>query len=399
MMRTELQQAQAALHAGDFAAAGRLFQRLLRGNPRDVPALYGLGLVCLQSERFESAVYVLGELLRLAPDYADAHCIRGVAFVRLGRSREALACFERAVVLAPNSIEAVSNYGTALLQVGEHERALTELDRALSLDPRHVFSWHNRGNALTSLSRLEEAVESYSRALDIDPEFALAAENRDAALLRLRRVDRCPPAFMRKLFDDFSVHYDSTMRYSLDYRAPEILAALTSRLLPAGAGPLRILDLGCGTGLMGEAFARFAKGGPIDGIDLSPKMLEVSRSRGIYRNLVLGDLETELTGSTAQYDLMIAGDSMIYLGDLSRCFSAVAGRLDSPGWFLFNAEAQEGDGWALTPGNRFTHSENYIRSEASRCGLAVAAVEPCVARLEHSQPVAGFAVALHKPSR
>ncbi len=70
----------------------------------------------------------------------------------------------------------------------------------------------------------------------------------------------------------------------------------------------------------------------------------------------------------------------------------------SPGWFFFNVEAREADGWELSRNNRFTHSEAHIRTEAARCGLDVLAVESCVPRREHSAPVAGFAVALCKPA-
>src|SRR6185437_3634504 len=117
----------------------------------------------------------------------------------------------------------------------------------------------------------EEAYEDYLKALEIDPQFALAAENRDEALFQLRRINRCPRGFMRKLFDEFSANYDETMRLKLSYRGPEILRQLAGRIIGARETPqMRILDLGCGTGLVGQAFCDLAAGGPIDGIDISP---------------------------------------------------------------------------------------------------------------------------------
>src|SRR6185437_10153167 len=139
-----------------------------------------------------------------------------------------------------------------------------------------------------------------------------------------------------------------------------------------------------------RAFSDFARGGPIDGIDLSPRMIETARTFGIYRDLILGDLETELVSPGPQYDLILAADTMIYLGDLSRCFAGVARRLDAGGNYLFAAESMAGEGWEQTPNNRFRHSEAYLRSEAARAGLEFVDIESCTLRTESSVPVGGF---------
>ena len=515
-----MQQAQSAYQAGRLADAGRLYHELLRSNPRDFDALYGLGLVYLHGQQFEQAQYVLGEVVRLDPLFADGFCVRGVALVRLGRHQEGLACFERALIIRPDSVDAWANHATTLLELGKYERALVELERALSIEPMHfvswnsrgnvlvalkryaeavesydralaifadfpdakqnrlfalgelnrggpafadtlcaqgselmqhgrwqealncfdealstrpdlvfaavgratvllelkqpeeglaafdhvlqmdpqnAISWNNRGNALATMGRLHEAIESYSRALEFEPGLQMAIDNRENALFQLRRLTRCPPGYMRKLFDDFSAHYDETMLAKLEYRAHLHLREFADRVLPPPTSPQRILDLGCGTGLVARAFSDFALGGPIDGVDLSPLMIETARKFGIYRDLILGDLETELASPGPQYDLILAADTMIYLGNLSRCFSGVSRRLDAGGHYVFAAESLLGEGWEQTPNNRFRHSESYLRSEATRAGLEFIELEPCTLRTESNVPVGGFVVALRKP--
>lgn len=393
---TVLRNAQLAYQAADLAEAGRLYQQALRQNPRDSQALYGLGVVCLQAEQLQHAEYVFGELVRLNPQNEDAHCVRGIALARLGRRAEALTCFERAISLRPDSVEAISNYGTTLSDMGELDRALVELDRALAIDPNHAASWNNRGNILKNLNRLDEALECYSRALESDPGFRLAAENREYVMFLLGRASRCPPGFVRQLFEEFSIHYDETMLVKLTYRGHEILRDLATRIMGRSEKPLRIFDLGCGTGLAGEAFAGFANGGPIDGVDLSPRMIAAARARGCYRNITTGDIETELASPGLRYDLVLAADCMVYLGDLSTCFSGIVHRLETGGYFLFTAESSDGDGWKLTANHRFAHSAAYLRNEAERSGLQVLAIEDCTLRTDHTVPVAGFAVALRK---
>ena len=77
----------------------------------------------------------------------------------------------------------------------------------------------------------------------------------------------------------------------LGYAAPQILLDLAAMVMP-GRERLSILDLGCGTGLAGAAFRPLAA--RLDGIDLSPAMIEKARARGIYDHLAVADLETAL---------------------------------------------------------------------------------------------------------
>ena len=64
----------------------------------------------------------------------------------------------------------------------------------------------------------------------------------------------------------------------LNYRAHLILRELADLVLIETPSALDILDLGCGTGSTGAAFAPIAR--RLDGVDLSPRMIEQARARG-----------------------------------------------------------------------------------------------------------------------
>jgi len=360
---------------------------------------YALGMSYFEKGQFDRAQYVLDEAVRLNPLLLDGLCIRGIALLRLKRHIEALACFERALAAKPDFVEALSNRATAYLELNRIEEALAGFDAALAVDSCHALSWNNRGNALTAIKLYEEAVASYDKALAIQPEFPEAKDNRVNALFALGRMSRCPPAYMRALFDDYSSYYDAAMVEGLGYRGHLHLRTLAERVLPRLAPPWHILDLGSGTGLVGEAFADLAQDGRLDGIDLSPRMIEAARARGIYDDLILGDLETVLAEPGRTYDLILAADTMVYFGDLYPTLEGIIKRLEHGGFCIFAVEAMAGQGWEQTPVNRFRHSEAYLRAESARAGLDFVAIMECLIRREVNEPVAGFAVALRKPAR
>jgi predicted TPR repeat methyltransferase len=95
--------------------------------------------------------------------------------------------------------------------------------------------------------------------------------------------------------------------------------------------------------------------------------------------------------------LILAADTMIYLGDLAPAFSGVANRLEPNGFYIFAVESAADGEWHQTPANRFRHSTAYIKAEAGRAGLVFVDAMDCTLRFEANTPVAGLAVALQKP--
>jgi predicted TPR repeat methyltransferase len=398
MSETLLRQAAGLRQAGRFAEATELYRQILRSDPRHFEATYTLGILSLQEGQLEPAQALLGEALKLNPRFAEGWCARGIVLLQLRRREEALACLDRSLALKPDLLEALCSRATALLEMDRLNEALAGFDRVLALRPDHAISWNNRGNTFIAMRRLEEAVESYDRALALAPEMETARDNRAIALLEMKRVNRIPAVAVRALFDAYSSTYDSAMVEALGYRGPAQLRGLAERVMQDAAAPMRILDLGCGTGLSGAAFRDWTAGGRLDGIDLSPGMIEQARRRGIYSELLVEDFETALTKLEHCYDLAIAADSLIYSGDLMPVLAGVMQRLRPGGLFLFTVEklAKVGEGWSHTPANRFRHSESYLYRAAGQAGFAVLQIEECAVRQESSAPVEGFAVALQK---
>ena len=65
-----------------------------------------------------------------------------------------------------------------------------------------------------------------------------------------------------------------------------------------------VADLGCGTGLIGEALA--PQGLEVDGFDLSPDMLSMAQGKNVYRHLFEADLTAPTASSKGHYGALIS---------------------------------------------------------------------------------------------
>jgi predicted TPR repeat methyltransferase len=197
--------------------------------------------------------------------------------------------------------------------------------------------------------------------------------------------DRAPASYVRDLFDQFAPRFDAELTGRLEYRTPALLAAL---LEEAGvARGLRVLDLGCGTGLSGIALAPFAA--RLEGLDLSPRMLAEAGRRGLYQALHQADLLDFLPAHPAGYGLVAAVDVLNYLGDLAPALGAMAVALAPGGVAAFSVEAGEGAPFTLGEGMRYRHDPAHVAQLAAAAGLAVVTQRSAVLRQEKGVPVAG----------
>jgi predicted TPR repeat methyltransferase len=382
-----------------FDEALAIYDRALKVNPDSSEALNNRGVVLAELKRFDEAIASYERALQIKRDHVEALNNRGNALQALKRFDDALISYDRALAIKPDYHSALINRGAALHALKRFADELAHYDRMLSVKPDSAEALNGRGMALRELNRLEEALESFDKALAKRPGWTIAALNRETTLLSLGRLSRVPPSSVVAIFDEFSSHYDDTMLVKLGYRGHVHVRTLAERVLPRLNPPWRILDLGTGTGLVGAAFKDLAVGGRLDGIDLSPLMIEAARARNVYDDLILGDLETVLAEPGRSYDLILSADTMIYIGDLAPTFAGVVKRLVPGGFYIFACESKSGDGWDLSKVHRFRHSESYIRAQARRAGLDFVDSMECFLRTEADEPVPGMTVALRTPER
>jgi len=209
--------------------------------------------------------------------------------------------------------------------------------------------------------------------------------------------DRAPSDYVQRLFDEYADKFDSHLAKTLNYQTPSKLADLLHPHVQL-EGKLRVLDLGCGTGLFGTAIAAFAQ--QIVGVDLSPKMLEKARALNLYHRLVQSDLLAMMQEETAEsFDVVSAADVFVYIGKLDELVVQTRRLLSSNGLFAFSVESLEA--LSSVPGNkpldyqllnsaRYAHSIAYLNRLASLNGFQALHITETQIRLDKGQPIQGY---------
>jgi predicted TPR repeat methyltransferase len=257
---------------------------------------------------------------------------------------------------------------------------------------------YNRGLELEKAGDVDGAAAAYALALTLDPADHGGVSVRLAALRRAEAPDRAPPAYVATLFDQHAEAFDDILVGQLSYRTPQDMRdALTGRFP-------RLLDLGCGTGLVAAALADLTE--HRTGVDLAEAMLEIADERELYDDLYTGDAAGFLEAAAEEgetWDLIAAADVLPYLGDVGELFRLAADRLNPGGALIFSTESAEapafdGRGWIVGPRHRFAHAEPYLRETLTAAGLTVERVAPITVRTDDGDPVPGQLITARKPA-
>lgn len=377
------------------------------------------GIALLRSRRFEEAVAQLERALALDPELADALHHLGEAAGNLGRLDEAIVCFEKALAIKPDFERPYHGIGVARARQGRLTKAIEAFKMALRLRSEYPEAEQGLAAVYHAAGRYEESLPHYRRAIELRPEYlearlglSVAAEraNRvEEAIEQIRAILRIQPnlpdieyhlaalsgenvpkasplRYITACFDSYAETFDQHLTEVLAYRAPEILLDKLRQV--ELRDDLEIVDLGCGTGLCGRLLRPFAR--RLVGVDLSSGMIEKARQRGIYDELMTAEIAEFLQGCDAAFDLAVAADVLVYVGDLAPVFSGAAKALRPGGLLAFSVEARSGDGFGLDRTRRYSHSAAYLAEQAAKFGFVERVLQTDVVRTERNQEVPGY---------
>ena len=391
-----LRSAMAAHNAGRLTEAEVGYSRVLRKQPTDHRALYGLGLLSFHTGAREKGIQYVVRSLESAPGNGRAWITLGSMYIESGRTAEGQGAYQRATQVAPELSDGWYNVGVCLKREGDFEGAIEQLRRAVGCSTPFPQAYDALAALLYEQGRLQEAAQALADWALRDPTNP-KAQHMGAAASAKEVPERASDAYLRAHFDAFADIFDRNLK-DLDYRAPELVSAALRSCVgrdgtPAMSVPhaLTVLDAGCGTGLCGPLVRTLCR--TLVGVDLSPRMLARAQARGCYDELVAAELGTFMRSRAGAFDAIVCADTLVYFGPLEPPLAAAREALRPAGPFIFTVEALQVAGdHRLELTGRYSHGEPYLRRALAAAGFVVDSLTRQTLREERSQSVAGYLV-------
>ena len=379
------------LQQGRHDEAAALIRQVIGQVPADPGPWVNLGNVLLEAQRFDEAVDAYKRASELAPDNLLVYNNLGLLQSRRSNLNLAEAAFTQALRLAPDSDYVLNNYAHLLQRQGRYEEATSFGLKALTVSPEDPRARRLLSISYALVGDMESARQVLRQWLDLDP-GNVEAEHLLASAGGLPTPARASDAYVQVEFDAFSKTFDAKLE-GLGYRAPELVAALLQRFLPAGGRLGALLDAGCGTGLCSVQLRPLAD--RLDGVDLSQGMLDRAQSRGGYDSLAQGELTAFMAAHPAHWNAIVSADTLCYFGDLSQALAAAHSALTPAGLLVFSVEAvdQAEAGYVLNHHGRYAHARSYLEQQLALAGFDLLALDADTLRVEVNRPVKGWLVA------
>jgi predicted TPR repeat methyltransferase len=381
--------------AGNPKRAEEAVRRAVQLTPDWSVAVTELALLLARQNRFDEAVAQAQHAVALDGDNPDV-IGRVIDVAHRAQSYELAAQWlERAAAIAPTNLNIRRLLARDLNLTGRHEQAVAAYDVLLEALPADAESLLGRAQTLMAMGQKERASRDTARLLAQDPASEEYLFWNDLAQDRMPA--RQPAEMVREVYDRMADLYDQRVVAGLKYKLPREVALQVKGLYPDNK--VNVLDLGCGTGLLGACLGRVD--GAMIGVELSPKMIEQAARHGVYDRFHSVDLLDALRETPASlYDVIAALDVFIYVGDISALVPDAFRVLRAGGHFIFSCEtAEEGEAnIVLRPTFRYAHKASHIDQLCRAAGFDHVTIEPMTLRYESTQPVQGFLVTAKKPA-
>jgi len=371
----------------DYDESEKYFISSLQLNPNQPDALTNYGLLKQSQNNLDDAISLHTKAIKLVPNHIGALYNLAYTLKNKGEVDAALNHYSALLNYMPNNIKALCDAAQIYAGKKQSENTLKLLLRAEEIEPENEEVLQNLGIAYKKQQIDNKAREYFLKAIAINPnnkvvEYYLSMYNQD------QDTEAPPEEYIQGLFDDYADSFDEHLVKGLEYGIPKKIRNLLSQFIDSSK-KYNILDLGCGTGLSGEALQDIALN--MTGVDLSPNMIKKAEERNVYNELVVSGIEEFLKSiSPTKFDIIIAADVFVYIGNLKDILSLVSSTIQKNGLFIFSTESTDlVETFTLQNTGRFAHNPEYIKQLGTENGLIIKDIQEAIIRYENNMPING----------
>ena len=306
----------------------------------------------LEAENGESitAEKYYKQALTLNPQNLSAHVNLANLLCNRNRMVEALEEYRQAVLLAPDNPEICYNLAQVVKSTDDFEQALALLFQAFYAAPEHDAWALNIAETLI-LYAVQEPHKAQTIATNWLEKMPMHIVAQHVAAVLKGEPSPVAHEYNKLLFDNFAPNYEQTLQ-KIGYTVVKKIADW------CGSIKGMVLDLGCGTGLVGQRLK--TADNHFIGVDIAPAMLEIARSKDVYAELVAADIGDYLKQHQADLPAtIIAADVFCYFGNLAPIF-----KLCAPKRLIFSVETNdEVSDFAVQINGRYQHNPQWIKEQ------------------------------------
>ncbi len=326
--------------------------------------LNDLGVSLTKKKQFNDALIFFEKALELNSNFVDALNNLGLAQHKLGRLDQAVRAFKKVVALDSNFALESDNKILSVIYFfsqGNIQEALETLNMLVKRNPRDALLFNMLGGCYASIGDSEMAIANYQKALEFEPEYPIPKHMLNS--LTGHTSKEPPKQYVKNLFDDYAYRFNDALVNNLQYNLPFIIKELILQSNSEKSKYKNVIDLGCGTGLAGKDLRYLSSN--LTGVDISENMISEAKKLDIYDTLIVGDIVEKLNESQDKFDLLVALDVLIYIGDVQSTFKAVHKSCEPGSLFVFSVEIQDENGYSLLKSSRYAHSDEYIMKQSN----------------------------------
>ena len=119
-------------------------------------------------------------------------------------------------------------------------------------------------------------------------------------------------------------------------------------------------------------------------------------AKTIYDELVVSDIDDYLKTQPATFNIILAADVFVYIGNLDTLTKQCRSALKRKGLLIFSTEICENADYQILPSGRFAHSEKYLKKLAKQHRFKIIYNKVIQARMQYDQPVMGRVMVIRK---
>jgi tetratricopeptide (TPR) repeat protein len=179
---------------GRLEDAEKIYQSIIKLQPRHADALHGLGLIDLFRGKPQEAIKWFNQALKIEKN-ATYFNNRGSAYFEIKKMQEALADYQVALKMQAEFTDAQYNLANLYSAIQKHEEAINAYSKILQKDNHQIDALYNRGNAYKKIKKYQEAIKDYLMVLQIEPNNTKALLNLGNTYLALEDLEEAINAY------------------------------------------------------------------------------------------------------------------------------------------------------------------------------------------------------------